>query len=307
MQLLTLLLDVNDDFDGVIYYGKKAIENMEVANGVNFISDLYFALARAYFHKYSSDDLKNALKYINLCIESSKDEFEIDYLLIKVDILIGLKEFDKAKLAIDDVQHHFGSSGPLYYIKEKLNFAMGLDIKQKDLVLAEEYFTKAIEYLDIYEKYSTDKILIAFTKVEILNQLKRYDDSLKLLDEVTNDENEVEVMIEKIKIYEYLEQYETAVDLCREYLKTKISTLRSYRNLVNKKSEIKITINYHLWKIVSDVVKKYAVRIGVGRRKGMGRCILYNNKHYTSIQSCANEYGISKQAMHKRLKKLNII
>ena len=223
MQLLTLLLDVNDDFDGVIYYGKKAIENMEVANGVNFISDLYFALARAYFHKYSSDDLKNALKYINLCIESSKDEFEIDYLLIKVDILIGLKEFDKAKLAIDDVQHHFGSSGPLYYIKEKLNFAMGLDIKQKDQVLAEEYFTKAIEYLDIYEKYSTDKILIAFTKVEILNQLKRYDDSLKLLDEVTNDENEVEVMIEKIKIYEYLEQYETAVDLCREYLKTKSS------------------------------------------------------------------------------------
>ena len=170
MQLLTLLLDVNDDFDGVIYYGKKAIENMETTNGVNFISDLYFALARAYFHKYSSDDLKNALKYINLCIESCKDEFEIDYLLIKVDILIGLKEFDKAKLAIDDVQHHFGTNGPLYYIKEKLNFAMGLDIKQKDPALAEEYFLKAIEYLDIYEKYSTDRMPFFRIVEKTLNQ-----------------------------------------------------------------------------------------------------------------------------------------
>jgi hypothetical protein len=137
-----------------------------------------------------------------------------------------------------------------------------------------------------------------------------WDDVLQQLNETTIiDKNEKALLKDVCAVYMIInnkdEYYKTDDD--REYLKTKISTLRGYRNLVNKKSEIKITINYHLWKIVSDVVKKYAVRIGVGRRKGMGRSIVYNNKHYTSIQSCANEYGISKQAMHKRLKKLNII
>ena len=137
-----------------------------------------------------------------------------------------------------------------------------------------------------------------------------WDDIEQQLNETTIlDENEKALLKDVCRVYMIINNkdvyYKTDDD--REYLKNKISTLRGYRNLVNKKSEIKITINYHLWKIVSDVVKKYAVRIGVGRRKGMGRSIVYNNKHYTSIQSCANEYGISKQAMHKRLKKLNII
>ena len=223
LQLLTLLLDVNDDFDGVIYYGKKALDEISGDNEANFRTDLYFALARAYFHKYTQDDLINALKYINLCIDSCEEDFELDYLLIKVDILIGLKKFDDAKLAIDDVQHHFGTNGALYYIKEKLNFAIGLELKQKDFDAASSYFNKALEYLEIYEKYSSDKLLIALTKVEILNQLKKYEESIKILDEVCNEENEVDIIIEKIKIYEYLEQYDNAVALCLEYLKTKSS------------------------------------------------------------------------------------
>ena len=35
--------------------------------------------------------------------------------------------------------------------------------------------------------------------------------------------------------------------------------------------------------------------------------IHYNGKEYHTIQECADEYGVSKQGMHKKLKKLKII
>lgn len=46
----------------------------------------------------------------------------------------------------------------------------------------------------------------------------------------------------------------------------------------------------------------------VGRPKGTGKQVFsYNGKEYHTIQECADEYGISKQGMHKKLKKLHII
>lgn len=57
-----------------------------------------------------------------------------------------------------------------------------------------------------------------------------------------------------------------------------------------------------------QIINQYRIKNGVGRPKGRGaKDFVYNGKEYHTIQECADDYSISKQGMHKRLKKLNII
>ena len=57
-----------------------------------------------------------------------------------------------------------------------------------------------------------------------------------------------------------------------------------------------------------QIINQYKIKKAVGRPKGTGKQVFsYNGKEYHTIQECAEEYGISKQGMRKRLKKLNII
>lgn len=61
-------------------------------------------------------------------------------------------------------------------------------------------------------------------------------------------------------------------------------------------------------KMSCRIIRQYRIKNAVGRPKGSGKHIyIYNGKEYRTIQECAEDYGISKQGMHKRLKKLNII
>lgn len=56
------------------------------------------------------------------------------------------------------------------------------------------------------------------------------------------------------------------------------------------------------------LINQYKPKKPVGRPKGTGKRIFnYNGKEYHTIQECADEYGVSKQGMHKKLRKLNII
>lgn len=56
------------------------------------------------------------------------------------------------------------------------------------------------------------------------------------------------------------------------------------------------------------LINQYKLKRPVGRPKGTGkRTFTYNNKEYHTIQECADEYGISKQGMYKKLKKMNVI
>ena len=50
--------------------------------------------------------------------------------------------------------------------------------------------------------------------------------------------------------------------------------------------------------LIGDLNKKLGLIMGI--ITGLG-------KEYHTIQECADDYGISKQGMHKKLRKLNII
>ena len=80
-----------------------------------------------------------------------------------------------------------------------------------------------------------------------------------------------------------------------------IGYLQDFRN--NEDSVISI-----LDKQAQHIINQYRIKKAVGRPKGSGkRIFFYNNKEYHTIQECADDYGISKQGMHKKLKKLKII
>lgn len=220
IQLVTIMYDMDDEYDEVISHGLKALELLDSSNNsiVDLKIDIFYALARSYFHKYSSSDLTKALIYINHVFDVLKEEADLEYYLLKLDILIAMKKFEEAKELLAKAQASFGNTGDLYYAKEKVSYAIGLDkIAKGD----ESYvldLEDALNYLEIFEKYSDNAFVIALTRVEIFTALKRYDDAIKVLDTLITEENMVEIMIEKIKVYETSGNIDDAIKMCEEYL-----------------------------------------------------------------------------------------
>lgn len=64
-----------------------------------------------------------------------------------------------------------------------------------------------------------------------------------------------------------------------------------------------------LEKHVRQIIKRYKIKNRVGRPKGSGkRSFVYNGKEYHTLQECADDYGgITRQGIHKKLRKLHII
>ena len=61
-------------------------------------------------------------------------------------------------------------------------------------------------------------------------------------------------------------------------------------------------------RVSRQIIKQYKKKKPAGRPKGTGKQVfIFNGKEYHTIQECADDYSISKQGMHKRLRKLNII
>ena len=57
-----------------------------------------------------------------------------------------------------------------------------------------------------------------------------------------------------------------------------------------------------------QTIKRYKEKNPVGRPKGSGKRIyMFNGKEYRTIQECADDYGITKQGMYKKMKKLQVL
>ena len=219
-QLVTIMYDMNDDYDNVIVNGLKALELLDKKNDspIDLKVDIYYALARAYFHKEATSELTKALIYIEHCFDELKEDADLEYYLLKLDILVALKKYDEAKNLIAKAQANFGNAGDLYYAKEKVSYSIALD----KIANGDETYVKDLEdalyYLDIFEKYSDNSFVINLTRVEVYTTLKKYEEALKLLDSLSNEDNIVEIMIEKIKIYETSGDLDSAISMCEEYL-----------------------------------------------------------------------------------------
>lgn len=220
MHLLSVYYDMTDNFEKVIELGELVKEHFIKNNkDPKFLIDVYFLLARAYYHRYTHNDTNIALDYINECIKLSSDDEDIDYYLFKIDCLIALKKYDEASLQISELQTTFSVNSSLYFAKEKLSYSIAKDyLSDNKIDEAVKYFNEALEYLDFCEKYSGDPNYIGFARVEILSYLKEYEKALEVLNEMENQDNVEDVLIEKIKIYENLSQLDEAITICKNYL-----------------------------------------------------------------------------------------
>ena len=86
-----------------------------------------------------------------------------------------------------------------------------------------------------------------------------------------------------------------------------IERLRHFREMVISGQSNDSIISV-LDKNVRKTINQYTIPNKVGRPVGTGKqSFMYNGKEYRTLLECANDYDVSKQAIHKRLKKLQII
>ena len=69
VQIVTIMYDMNDNYDMVIIYGEKAVKLIENYNNtpVDLKIDIYYALARAYFHKKKQVKDENLALFTSFC------------------------------------------------------------------------------------------------------------------------------------------------------------------------------------------------------------------------------------------------
>ena len=116
-----------------------------------------------------------------------------------------------------------------------------------------------------------------------------------------------EILIEKILRIKHKEHINKAVVKDDQQIQYWLQTLLKYREYDNANKLDKPVFEY-IDKLARGIINQYLIRVGVGRPKGKGLKIFkYNGKEYHTIQECADDYGITRQGMHKRLKKQGII
>ena len=204
---LTLVYDELDMIDEVIKYGKLAI-----INDTPFANEIYFALSRAYARRGNDEDLEEALKMINECLKDKELEEELDYLICKCDILISLEKFDEASQEIDHLVSSFGHSGVVYYLKARL--AMKKYYKTDHIALVDE----AIYNAEICLQYEEHDYSVKTLLIEGYTIKKDYTKALEIIDTMKTEDNEEDMIMEKVKVYDDAKEYQKALDLIIPYL-----------------------------------------------------------------------------------------
>lgn len=205
---LTLVYDELNKIDEVIEYGELAI-----VNNSPFVNDIYFALARAYARRGNEGDLTKGLKMINQCLDDNESTEEIDYLVCKIDILISLVKFAEAEKTIRHLVSRFGYSGVVYYLKARL--AINKYYQTEEILLIDE----VIDNAKICLQYEEQDFLAKTLLIESYTIKKEYQTALEIIDSMQTDDNEEDILMEKVKVYDDAKAYQKALDLITPYLK----------------------------------------------------------------------------------------
>ncbi len=220
LHILTAIYDEFNEYDKVLEFAPKAIEEINRTNtDQKFLLLPYFALARAYYHSDSKEDLEIGLMYVDKGLKITNDEPDVDYYWLKTDILILLKRFDEAKKVISEMINKIPNEPIIYFSRARLASEQGYDLISNDK--KEEgfkYLEDALDYLNIYENYTTNEF-VQDMRVDILIELGKPDDAIKLIDDSIDDENKEDKIHKKVSILNRLDRSEEAINVCYDYLK----------------------------------------------------------------------------------------
>ena len=178
-------------------------------------------------------------------------------------------------------------------------------------VLYEALERNAPSYLDrLKRKYQKKKDMI-MTCFDIATNGADHiyqDDINRLYNTCRSLMNETETyMLNYICLIRHKEQVNEGIRKDDEDIIRWVKYLQDFRDSVSN-GESNDSIIWVLDREARKISNRFKTNKPVGRPKGKGKKVFqYNGKDYQTIQECANDYGISKQGMHKRLKKLQII
>ena len=114
------------------------------------------------------------------------------------------------------------------------------------------------------------------------------------------------IILNYICLIKHKELLNQGINKDDEDIRKWLDVLERYSGGMNAENPSNYIISL-LYESARQTINQYRNKI-VGRPKGKGKkCFSYNGKDYHTIQECADDYNITKQAMHKRLKKLGII
>ena len=84
--------------------------------------------------------------------------------------------------------------------------------------------------------------------------------------------------------------------------------IRKWLNILIQYTDNDSSVISLLGKQANKMIDAYKVKNPPGRPKGTGKqTFQYDGKEYRTIQECADDYGITRQGMFKKLRKLHII
>lgn len=207
---LTILSDINEDPERVIKYGELCKTNEDNP----MLLDINWALSRAYYARAEYESYKIALEYINKCLSMAEEDIE-DFYYCKCEILAALEDTEEFEKLLNICYLKFGGGFNYYYLNVRLYIQK---IKKEYL---EEYVTKALDNADIAVTYNPDEEYKIITlKVDLYCLIKQYDKAIELVDLLTKWFDKDDVLVEKLKIYEEIQDFDTVKKLSREFLET---------------------------------------------------------------------------------------
>lgn len=201
-----------EDYEEVIKYGRLALNS-----NTPLYREICFVMARA-LTRIDMPDFEEALVMINNCIACEKEDEEdddADYYYCKVEILTALARYDEAEKILSETLNNFGYRFLYYYLKGRIYLE-----KYEEDDPKEEYLEDAISNFTIALQYDASDFLTIRSLVEAYREQKKYQEALDLLDKVMDKADAESIMIEKIKIYTFIREFQKAIDDVEVFLQT---------------------------------------------------------------------------------------
>lgn len=169
---------------------------------------------------------------------------------------------------------------------------------------APRYFDKMKQRLDLQRKMINDCIRVASQgdNPDYKEDINKIYNSCR----VRLNENEL-ILLNYICLIKYRESAENGIREDNSDIRRWIGILTSCIEEKDSNGR-EVPVIGILKRHARRIIKKYEVKNCPGRPKGSGKRVFsYNGKEYHTIQECADDYNITRQGMHKKLRKLQII
>lgn len=169
-----------EDYDNAILYAQKGL----IQKDENSVKCRYM-LAVAYFLKGRTINFENSLKNVNICIDETEDENELEFLYsLKIDDLCYLERYDEAEQTINEAYFKINDLSIIKKFEVKVLINRDGIESSRYHQTDHNYLKKAEELLENYLEINDTDYDMWQQLFNVLIELDRYEDALKVLNKI---------------------------------------------------------------------------------------------------------------------------